>query len=830
MLKLFKITAILGLMALSFITALVCAVVLYFNPKLPPIDALKDSKLQVPLRIYSAQGSLIGEYGEQFRTPVRSEDIPEQMVQAFLAAEDDNFLEHGGIDIAGLLRAAGQLLATGSIQSGGSTITMQVARNYFLSSEQTFIRKFKEILLAIKIERQLSKSEILELYVNKIYLGKRAYGVQAAAAIYYDSQIQDINLAQISMIAGLPKAPSIYNPITNPSRALTRRNWILGRMLKLGYIDADQFNDATSQPITASNYGPRLELSAGHAAELARRFALDKFGNTTYTDGYSIYTTIDDDAQISAEAAIKKGLIDYTARHGYRGPEQRLGDRTLEEQTKALESLRTVNGLQAALITNISASEVAANLDDDQNSTEGYKLTVILSGDNADTIDFLWDAKNNELQEFISENRKRSPVKNIDKLLQVGDIIRLRKDEGRYLISQLPSASASLIAINPSNGSIKAIIGGFDDKQSQFNRATQAYRQPGSNFKPFIYAAALENGFTAASIINDAPVVFADSNLEEEWRPENASGKFHGPTTLRKALYLSRNLVSVRILRELGVGKAINYLERYNLSGGKLPRNLSLALGSHALTPIEVASLYSVLANGGYKVEPFLVKEIRDRSQQVIFRANPAIACSDCKAQQPGLLAQAGYEEAEELDDILATEPKLAQDQPTRIAEQVMSPEVAFIIDDIVRDAIKRGTGRKALALKRGDIAGKTGTTNGPTDAWFSGYHPNLVATAWLGFDNNEKLGRNEYGGTAALPIWIDFMSSQLPKLPYADRRQPDSVVAVRIDSETGLRANAQTPDSQFEYFTTESVPPETETPGNVYQQQQIDVFNEDLF
>lgn len=830
MYKLFKIATILGLTALSLVVALSCAVVLYFNPKLPPVGALKDINLQVPLRIYSAQGSLIGEYGEQFRTPVRREEIPEKMVQAFLAAEDDNFLEHRGIDVAGLLRAAGQLVSTGSIQTGGSTITMQVARNYFLSSEQTFVRKFKEILLAIKIERQLSKSEILELYVNKIYLGKRAYGVQAAAAIYYGSNIENIDLSQITMIAGLPKAPSIYNPITNPSRALTRRNWILGRMLKLGYIVEEEYSEAINQPITASNHGPTLGLSAGYAAEMARRFALEKFGDTTYTGGYSVYTTINDDAQITAEAAVTKGLLDYTERHGYRGPELRLGDKTRVEQIGTLDSIDDSNGLRAALITNIVESSASNEAGGKQASKNSYQLTVIFSKDREKPVDILWDSESNPLRTYISENRKRSPAKDINELLRVGDIIRLREEDSRYLISEIPSAAASLTALDPSNGAIKAIIGGFDDQQGHFNRATQAHRQPGSNFKPFIYAAALENGFTAASIINDAPIVFADSNLEEEWRPENSSGKFYGPTTLRRALYLSRNLVSVRILRELGVGKAINYLERYNLSGGKLPRNLSLALGSHALTPIEVAALYAVLANGGYKVEPFLVQEIRDRDQQVIYRANPAIACSDCDVEEANLLAQANFEEAEELNDILATEPKFAEDRPVKLAEQVMSPEVAFIIDDILRDAIKLGTGRKALALKRGDIAGKTGTTNGPTDAWFSGYHPKLVATAWLGFDNNEKLGRNEFGGTAALPIWMDFMESQLAKLPYADRRQPDGVVAIRIDPETGLRATPQTPNSQFEYFASESVPPEIESSSDIYQQQQIEVISEDLF
>ncbi len=840
MLKLLKFATILGLISASGIIAACCAVALYFNPQLPPIDAIKDIKLQVPLRIYSAQGTLIGEYGEQFRTPVERKDIPDAMVQAFLAAEDDRFMEHNGIDIAGLLRAAGQLVTTGDIQSGGSTITMQVARNYFLSSEQTFVRKFKEILLAIKIERLLSKSDILELYVNKIYLGKRAYGVQAAAAIYYGSRIQDLNLAQMAMIAGLPKAPSAYNPVNNPSRALERRDWILGRMLKLNYIDTEEYSDAIATEITAKYYGPKLELDAGYAAEMARRFALDRYGSAAYTAGYSIYTTIDDKAQISAEKAVIKGLTDYTERHGYRGPQFRLANKPLEEQIQTLSKLSISQGLMPALITEINLVDTDVS---NSNAAEEnrFKIAVITNDRLAPEKTFAWNPKSNPIRKFISENRKGSPVNDIRQALQVGDIIHLRvtkteSDEPTYAIAQPPAASASLVALAPSNGAVQAIVGGFDYKQSHFNRAVQAHRQPGSNFKPFIYAAALENGFTAASTINDAPIVFADDNLEEEWRPENASGKFYGPTTLRKALYLSRNLVSVRLLRELGINRAIKYLAPYELGGGKLPRDLSLALGSHALTPIEVASLYAILANGGYKVEPYLVKEIRDRENNVVYKANPAVACKDCDPglqmltadSSPAEKKELDLDEAESIDELLAQTTDVAP--PPRLAKRVMSEEVAFIIDDILRDAIKKGTGTKARALKRSDIAGKTGTTNGPTDAWFSGYHPELVVTTWLGFDNNEKLGRREYGGTAALPIWIDFMTSQLPGLAQANRRQPDGVVAIRIDTETGQRATAQTSNSQFEYFISDTLPPEIEQTIDSYQDDQSQELSEDLF
>lgn len=848
MIRLLKMLVVFGLLAGSSALVVICAAVLYLNPQLPSVEVLRESNLNIPLRVYSRSGTLIGEFGEKFRTPIKREDLPQPFVQALLSAEDDRFMQHRGVDITGLLRAASELVTSGSIQTGGSTITMQVARNYFLTSEQTFIRKFREILLAIKIERMLSKGEILELYVNKIYLGKRAYGVQAAAAIYYGKSVQQLNVAQLAMIAGLPKAPSAFNPINRPARALERRNWILGRMLKLGYIDTEMYEESIEQPITAKYHGPKLQLDAGYPAEMARRFAIERYGESAYTDGLKVFTTIDDSAQIAADRAVTKGLIDYSTRHGYRGPQLRLGTLEKDEQIATLNKQRTYKDLLPALIESI---EITSDTQD-ATQTDIFQLTLRLAKDQ--TVTLTWPkGEALALRPFVDEDRRGKLVTDPRKILAVGDIVRIRQHEdGTYKLAQLPKASASLVALDPSDGAIRAITGGFDHKQSQFNRALQGYRQPGSNFKPFIYAAAFENGFTAASIINDAPIVFDDDNLESSWRPENSSGKFYGPTTLRRALFLSRNLVSVRLLREMGIDNAIDYLDQFELGGGRLPRDLSLALGSHALTPLEVASLYAVIANGGFQVEPYLVTEIRDRRNEAIYAAQPTIACENC-IEETELLditttpedsevtpspSEQAMLEASDLEEILtASEPDSDRPRKTltvkpRPAKRVMQAEVAYVIDDILRDVIARGTGTKAQVLKRDDIAGKTGTTNGPTDAWFSGYHPNLVATSWLGFDNNEKLGRREFGGTAALPIWIDFMQSELPKLAYARRKQPSGIVAIRIDSDTGRIADSNTINSTFEYFPEALAPQAQSAQGGYNNHSSIgdEILDEDLF
>lgn len=825
---------------------------LYLNPKLPPVQALREANLQMPLRVYARNGELIGVFGEKFRTPLSREQVPEQFINAILAAEDDRFLEHRGVDLAGLLRAAFELVTSGEIQTGGSTITMQVARNFFLSSEQTFLRKFNEILLALKIERLLSKDEILELYINKIYLGKRAYGVAAASAIYYGKDIDELDLAQLAMIAGLPKAPSSFNPVTNPDRALIRRNWILGRMLKLGFVDQQTHDDAVAEPVTASYYGPKLVLDAGYAAEMARAFAVERFGEDIYADGLKVITTIDTALQRSAEQAIVEGLEEYSARHGYRGPEQRLGKVNAEQATQALRKIPEIRGTQPFMIQRLETVE---------GEGEQRRQKFLALGANGQSRMLEWQAANNPLARFIDENRKEPAIEALEALFEPGDVIRVRlsaqareaepdtppladlNSATTAFITDLPAASASLVALRPMDGAITAVVGGYDFETSKFNRATQAYRQPGSNFKPFIYAAAFERGYTAASVINDAPIVFNDAQLETDWRPENASGKFYGPTTLRRALYLSRNLVSVRLLREMGIDKAIDYLERFKLSAGKFPRDLSLALGSYTMTPLEVASLYASIANGGYLIEPYIVSEIRDREDRLLYRANPALACDRCK--DGDAIADAGQPDAPSAaaQEIVGQAPEAPQEStgqqqipaaspepaPPRYAERVIDERVAFILDSILQEVVQRGTGARANQLGRNDLAGKTGTTNGPTDAWFSGYHPELVATAWLGFDDNKLLGKREFGGSAALPIWMKFMRGALQDMPVAVRTQPQGLVAVKIDRMTGLPPTAATTQTLFEKFRAENAP--ELTPGENLLQGNVEVeLHEELF
>ncbi len=790
---------------------------LYLSPKLPSVESLRKVKLQTPLRIYSQDSQLIGEFGEKRRTPITFTDIPPLYVKALLSAEDDRFYEHGGVDVAGLLRAASQLITSGEIKTGGSTITMQVARNFFLTRKQTFTRKFNEILLALRIEDDLSKDEILTLYANKIYQGNRAYGIDAAAHVYYGKPIKELSLAQLAMIAGLPKAPSAYNPIANPDRALIRRNWILKRMLDLNYIDADTYQQAEAEPVSADYHGYNVELNAPYVSEIARKEIIEMVGDAAYTDGYRVYTTIKGELQRSAQTAVQKGLLDYDQRHGYRGPEAQVIES--EQWASILQKTPRYGKLTPAIVTEVKEQSLHILLGDNQHG------------------EILWENGLKGLRKYNSPNSRSAPIKSASKLFSQGDLIRVEaitdnpgiddpdidspdKAKNQWALTQLPKAQAAIVALNPEDGGIQALVGGFDFYQSHFNRITQAERQPGSNFKPFIYTTALENGFTAASILNDAPVVFEDKLLENTWRPENDSGKFYGPTRLRKALYLSRNLISIRILRSLGIKTAINGLDRFGFNTAVLPRDLSLSLGSHAVTPLEVATGYAILANGGYKVEPFLIDHIEDAEGNLVYQAAPLTVCRECDTKKTSP-AQDGVANLKPLNSdnlshltIEQNNPLEAQ-QPTQVlpvAPRVIDPQVAYIIDSILKDVIRKGTGKRARVLERSDISGKTGTTNGPKDAWFSGYSPHIAATAWLGFDENQLLGRREYGGSAALPIWIDFMKQALKGEPVITRPQPEGIVMVRIDPVTGLRVGPEHTSAIFEIFRKENVPLMAET------------------
>ncbi|MFT5722295.1 MAG: penicillin-binding protein 1A [Motiliproteus sp.] len=777
-------------------TGIICAVFgllilaggyFYLKPQLPDVDQLRDIELQTPLRIYSADRKLIAEFGEMRRTPVSFDEIPEQFVQAILAAEDGRFYSHGGIDYIGLGRAVFQLLSTGRIQTGGSTITMQVARNYLLTLERTFVRKFKEIIIALQMEQQLTKNEILELYVNKIYLGNRAYGIQAAAHVYYGRDIDELSLAELAMIAGLPKAPSTYNPLANPPRALERRDWILSRMQSLGYIDAAQFSNAIASPITAVYHGTDIQLFAPYVAEMVRSDLLARYGERIYAEGYSAYTTLDSGDQQAANHAVEQGLMAYELRHGYRGAEQQFGaELQRSEWLELLGEVPTYASLEPAVV--VEVSEQSARL--------------LLRG--AEVVDLPWEGIS-WARPYLSVYSRGPKPKVAADVLAVGDLVRLVDTESGWALRQLPQVQSALVALSPKDGAVRALVGGFNFQLSKFNRVTQGVRQPGSNFKPFVYTAALARGFTPASLINDAPVVFEDDNLESSWRPENYSKDFFGPTRLREALYRSRNLVSIRILRRVGIRAALDYVSRFGFDRSRLPNNLSLALGSADVTPMELVTGYAVLANGGFKVEPYWLDRVEDRDGELVLQAVPNTRCEGCRYQPPlesdtlaGTLASLEFEAPGSPHTEVTSRP---------LAVRVVDKQTAYLITNILQDVIKRGSGRRARVLDRDDLAGKTGTTNDLKDAWFSGFNPGLVASVWVGFDQPQTLGRNEYGSRAALPIWIDFMGAALKGVPEAALIPPEGIVSVRIDPVTGLLAYPGQENAIFEVFREQDVP-----------------------
>ena len=792
--------SILGFFAGLWLAA---GVYLYLSPNLPDVETLRDVKLQTPMRVYTREGDLIGQFGEQKRSPLVFEDIPDQFVKALLAAEDDSFFEHRGIDVMGLARAVSELVLTGQKGSGGSTLTMQVARNYFLSLERTFMRKFNEILLAIEIERALDKEEIFELYFNRVFLGHRAYGFEAASQVYYGKGMDQLSLAQHAMLAGIPKAPSRNNPVSGPEAGKDRRNWIAGRMLTLGYITPEQHAEVLTAPVLAELHGAKISFAAHYAAEMARQRMLNRYGMSAYNDGYHVYTTISTELQQVAREALIEGLFTYDGRHGYRGPEQRwpLTDDpdtdSLAYWGDKLRKIPEVAGQTPAVVTEV--------LED--------RVVVLLKDGSASEL--LWENGMAEVRPYVTENSRESSPETPQELFTPGDLIRLNSNEqGRWQLSQIPAAQSALVSLNPDNGAIVSIVGGMGFELSKFNRATQAMRQPGSNFKPFLYSAALEEGFTAASIINDAPVVMADSSLEDVWRPENDGGVFHGPTRLRWALTKSRNLVSIRLLQQLGARKLITAAERYGFDTADFSPDLSLALGTHAMSPLEVATGYAMLANGGYRVEPYLISRIDDISGEQVYEAKPLTVCRDCDVRPAP--ADAGELSMEE---ILAAQSKEKAELPA--APRVMEERINYIMNSVLQDVITRGTGRRALVLERGDLAGKTGTTNGPMDAWFSGYNRDVVTTTWVGFDNYTPLGRREFGGTAALPIWINYMREALKNSPDEERVLPTGVVNVRIDPDTGMLAGSRQKNVIYEYFREEYVPqqgPDGEEAGSVGQ------------
>ena len=778
----FLVGLFIAFLALAVILALAVPIgfygmAMYLSPTLPSIQEIKTASLEMPLQIYSSDDKLIGQYGNRLSLPVTFEQIPKDLTHAFLAAEDSSFFQHSGISIKGLGRAVTEVVTDDEGQTGGSTITMQVAKNYFLSSERTLNRKLTELFVARKMEDELSKNEILTLYVNKIYLGEGAYGIRAAAKKYYSKSLDRLTIAEMAMLAGLPKAPSKYNPVANPSRALTRRNWIIGRMYELGYITQEQYNTAIHAPIGLNLYQEKLDVNMPYLAEMTRYALVNRYGEQVVNGGWRVRLTVDSKAQIDAEAAVLKGLVAYDHRHGWRGA---------EANNEPLEKFRPYGSMIPAKVTKVGTSSFEATI------PSGEKVTVNWSG-------MSWARK------YFSADRIGNSPSNAAQIVKNNDIIRLIKtDNGNWKLAQVPEVQGSLVSLNPENGAVKALVGGFDFNHSKFNRALQGWRQPGSTIKPLVYTAALEKGYRPDSIVSDRPIQVGD------WKPKNSDGRFLGDISLRRGLYLSRNLVSIRLLQAIGISDTLSLLDQFGLDKEKLPTTLSLALGAGQATPLQMATAYATLANGGHRIQPYFIEQIYNYDNKLLFQANPQQACAVCfndqvdernknlqaarnlpvdgidktakdnkekisSADQAKKEAQdkADYLRALTLSTYNASPMSDRLQAPTvqyvhaTQAPRILKPRVAYEMADILRDVVQHGTATKARALGRSDIGGKTGTTNEAKDAWFAGFHPTSATIVWMGFDQPETMGRREYGGVAALPVWIDFMRSQLKGVPH---------------------------------------------------------------
>ncbi len=833
----------------------------YVLPDLPDVATLKTVKLQTPLRIYSKDGKLISQFGEKRRIPLTLDEVPKPLLQAFLATEDARFYEHKGVDPIGVIRAAFVMLTTGEKKQGASTITMQVARNFFLTRDKTIIRKIKEIFISLHIEQLLTKDEILTLYVNRIYLGQRAYGVGAAAQVYYGKNINELTLAELAVIAGLPKAPSNLNPIRSESRAIARRNVVLGRMLEVGYINQAEYQTAVDSPNTASYHGAEIDLYAPYISEMARDYMVQKFGEEeAYTGGYNVHTTIDSRLQNFAQQALRNNVYAYDERHGYRGAEKQLWtEAPLDNKAIAnqLRKAQKIQGLIPAAVIEVSAKE------DEQQSA----LVQLASGER---INLDWDGIK-WARPFINDKRQGPAVEYAAQVLKVGDQIRVRHNQDRWQLSQIPQVSSAMVALNPADGAIESLVGGFSFSQSQYNRVTQAKRQLGSNIKPFIYAAALEQDYTLATLINNAPINKPDIRQGTAWRPKNSPDVYGGPTRLRVGLAQSVNVMSVRAMRHIGLDATIRGLTRFGFDPEDLPRNESIALGSPSVTPLQVASAFTTFANGGYLVEPYFIQEITDSNENIIEKANPTLACKPIAAEV-NIEQTVSSTNLAEIEDPFAamaqelettdTEARVVEEVETcgtadsRYAPQVISEQTAFLVTEALKSVIwgggnwSKGTGwngtawRAARDIKRRDIAGKTGTTNESRDTWFSGFNPKLAATFWVGFDDHgRELGRTswnknapknqifqaEAGAKTAGPGWNAFMRDALQGTPVEPSTPPEGIVSARIDLATGKLSRKTDHTSRFEYFIAGTEPTEFAEEA----QEETSIFtdsSEDLF
>ena len=821
----------------------------YIKPELPDVKTITDVQLQTPMKVYSADGELVSQFGEQRRVPLTIDQIPQQMIDAFLATEDSRFYQHPGIDPIGIVRAATVYLASGQAKQGASTITQQVARNYFLTREKTLIRKIKEVFIAIHLEQLLSKDEILALYLNKISLGYRSFGVGAAAQVYYGKTVDELTLAQTAVIAGLPKAPSKLNPIYSPENARARRSVVLMRMLEEGHISREQYDEANAEPITASYHGAEITLSAPFVAEMARQQVIDMFGeDKAYMQGLNVYTTINKKSQTAANQALVDNLLSYDLRHGFRGPIEQLWR---EDKGEAAWPMQKVydhlseqpfyNVLQPAVVTKVNDKSVE----------------VLVRGGQAGSIN--WDGLK-WARRFVNDKRQGPAPKQAKEIVSPGAMVWVRELNDELILSQLPDTAGALVAINPTDGAIQALVGGFDFKQSKFNRATMAKRQVGSNIKPFLYSAALENDYTLSTLVNDSPITHWDASQGKAWRPKNSPAVYDGPIRVRVALAQSKNVVSVRLIRSVGIAPVIDHLTKFGFSKEDLPPYETLALGAAELTPLEVATAYAIIGNGGFKITPYVISRIEDAEGNLVYEAAPDLACLDCGpevAAEGQILDEAQAlaafdEQILTINDIPETIGDTSpSDQPyqapkSKIAKRVITGANAFLIREALNSAIWGGTQngthwngtgwRAGAALKRHDIAGKTGTTNESRDAWFSGMTPYSVATAWVGFDNhsrvlgyasyNPNLGSQqitggEFGGRTAMPAWIAFMEVFLSDYPEQPKTVPQDIVQKTIDLETGLLTHSGGSNTQSEYFE-KGTEPTRYAPEN-----EVDIFTQ---
>jgi len=798
-----------GLVTLGTIAGVAGVIGAYYfvAPGLPAAQTIRNIPLQIPLRIFSRDGRLIEEIGQRRRILIKYADVPPHVINAFIAAEDQRFFVHPGIDYRGILRALAQLVLTGDIASGGSTLTQQLARSYFLSLEQTAERKFKEASLAVRIEQEFTKEQIMELFLNKMFFGQRAYGVAAAAQVYFNKPLANVSIAEAATLAGVLPAPSRYNPVRSPINAKMRRGYVLGRMLDLGYISDEEYATAMEVPMESTLFGAAVELNAPYVAEMVRREMLSRYGEETYTAGYQVVTSIDSRLQKAGNYALRNGLLEFTRRRGYRGPVTRIElppelpglqfDQLPPETLEILDQYAP-GGLSIALVVAVNDNNSA-----DIVFRDGTEATIPWRG-------MSW------AKPFVDRETTGPAPQTAADVLARGDVVYVMPTTaGFWALAQVPEAQSAIVSVDPADGAITSLVGGFDFATTKFNRVTQAFRQPGSSFKPFIYSAALEYGNTPATVILDAPVVITSSELEAVWRPINYSGRFYGPTRMREALVRSMNLVSVRLLLfETGIGNAVRHIAKFGFGDAALPHNGSLALGGGNATPLDMAQGYSVIANGGHAVKPYVIDAIYGPEGETLYRANPAVVCEPCDAQ-PDDAPVADLAEELTIDEVAdialsyrpdaSVAPELFAD--VNAAPRAITPQNAFLIQDMMRDVIRRGTGRRALVLGRKDLSGKTGTSNDRRDAWFGGFNADLVGVVWVGYDDDRPLGPGEEGSRTALPVWIEFMRSALAGVPEHQMPMPEGIVSVLIDKETGCPARAGQPNVIFEVFREGHVP-----------------------